>query len=83
VNPKSPDAWTAMVWIYLALGDTEKSKTGFQVLYASDRQNKAWILGLQMAQAKNTDPAQIAKFFLLPPLTAFAAPPADTPYLGP
>jgi tetratricopeptide (TPR) repeat protein len=73
-DPKSLDAWSAMVWIYLALGDTEKSKTGFQVLYQTDRQNKDWILGLQMAQARNTDPTQIARFFPLPPLAAFAAP---------
>jgi tetratricopeptide (TPR) repeat protein len=74
-NAKSLDAWTAMAWIYLALGNTEKSKEGFQVLYQSDRQNKDWILGLQMAQAKNTDPAQIAKFFALPPVAAFTTPP--------
>ena len=72
-----------MVWIYLALGDTEKSKAGFQVLYMSDRQDKTWILGLQMAQAKNTDPAQIAKFFPLPALAAFNAPPATTLSSGP
>jgi tetratricopeptide (TPR) repeat protein len=76
LNPKSLDAWTAMVWIYLALGDADKSKTGFQVLYQSDRQNKDWILGLQMAQAKNTDPAQIGRFFPLPPLAAFSSHPA-------
>jgi tetratricopeptide (TPR) repeat protein len=76
-NPKSLDAWTAMVWIYLALGDADKSKQGFQILYQSDHQNKDWILGLQMAQAKNSDPAQIAKFFPLPPLATFAAPPAS------
>jgi tetratricopeptide (TPR) repeat protein len=74
VNSKSLDAWTAMAWIYLALGNADKSKEGFQVLYASDRQNKDWILGLQMAQAKNTDPAQISKFFPLPVLTAFTTP---------
>jgi tetratricopeptide (TPR) repeat protein len=79
INPKSIDAWSAMVWIYLALGDTENSKAGFQVLYLSDRQNKTWILGLQMAQAKNTDPAQIAKFFPLPALAAFTTPPASAP----
>jgi tetratricopeptide (TPR) repeat protein len=78
LNPKSLDAWSAMVWIYLALGDADKSKAGFQVLYQSDHQNKDWILGLQMAQAKNSDPAQIAKFFPLPPLAAFSAPPAAT-----
>jgi tetratricopeptide (TPR) repeat protein len=81
-NPKSLDAWSAMVWIYLALGDADKSKEGFQVLYQTDRQNKEWILGLQMAQAKNTDPAQIAKFFPLPPLAAFSAPAATTPSTG-
>ena len=83
VNPKSLDAWTAMVWIYLALGDADKSKAGFQVLYISDRQNKTWILGLQMAQAKNTDPAQIAKFFPLPALATFTTPPATAPASGP
>ena len=76
LNPKSIDALSSMAWIYLALGDTEKSKAGFQVLFLSDHQNKSWIYGLQMAQAKNTDPAQISKFFPLPDLAAFKAPPA-------
>jgi tetratricopeptide (TPR) repeat protein len=83
VNPKSLDAWSAMAWIYLALGDTDKSKDGFQVLYLSDRQNNTWILGLQMAQARNTDPAQISKFFPLPVLTAFAKPAAPTANTSP
>jgi tetratricopeptide (TPR) repeat protein len=74
INPRSLDAWSAMAWVYLALGQTEKSKEGFQVLYLSDRQNKDWILGLQMAQAKNTDPAQISKFFHLPDLAALKGP---------
>jgi tetratricopeptide (TPR) repeat protein len=75
-NPKSLDAWSAMAWIYLALGDAERSRDGFQVLYLADHQNKDWILGLQMAQARNSDPAQISKFFPLPPLTAFTQPAA-------
>jgi len=79
INANSLDAWTAMVWIYLALGDADRSKEGFQILYQSDRQNKNWILGLQMAQAKNTDPAQIAKFFPLPALAAFNPRPATAP----
>jgi tetratricopeptide (TPR) repeat protein len=81
-NPKSLDAWTAMAWIYLALGDTEKSKQGFQVLYSTDRQNKNWILGLQMAQARNTDPTQIARFFPLPTLTALTSPADSATALG-
>ena len=82
INAKSLDAWTALVWVYLALGDADKSKEGFQILYQSDRQNKDWILGLQMAQAKNSDPAQIAKFFPLPALAAFSTPPATAPAAG-
>jgi tetratricopeptide (TPR) repeat protein len=78
-NGQSLDAWSAMAWIYLALGETEKSKSGFQILFRSDKQNKNWIYGLQMAQARNTDPAQIGRFFPLPALGAFAAPSASAP----
>jgi tetratricopeptide (TPR) repeat protein len=79
INPKSPDAWTALAWIYLALGDKDRARDGFQILYETDHKNLAWINGVSMAKAGNSDPAQISLYFKLPPLDSFKTPPATDP----
>jgi tetratricopeptide (TPR) repeat protein len=83
LNPHSSDAWSAMAWIDLALGKNTEAKNGFQELVKFDSRRQSWVTGLSMAQARNTDPAEISQFFPLPALAMFERPlpvdPASTP----
>jgi tetratricopeptide (TPR) repeat protein len=72
------EAWSSLAWIYMALGQRDRAIDGFQRLQKQQKDKEAWIYGLTMARAGNQDPAQIARFFKLPPLSEFAAPPATT-----
>jgi len=74
MNSHSIDAWSAMAWFDLAIGRNREAKTGFQELVKSDSGQTPWVLGLSMAQGGNTDIREIAQFFPLPALRAFAQP---------
>jgi tetratricopeptide (TPR) repeat protein len=79
IDPKSADAWSALAWVDLATGDAQTAKLGFQTLLARDSHNNAWIMGLSMARANNSDPEQIKPFFPLPNIGAFDHPVANDP----
>lgn len=74
IDPKNVEAWSSLAWIYLAMGERQKSIDGFVALLAHQKDNDAWQMGLTMARADNRDPTAIAKFFKLPDLLAFKAP---------
>ena len=74
MNPRSIDAWSAMAWIDLALGKHAEAKQGFEELVEFDSGRKAWVMGLAMAQAHNTNISQLTQFFSLPALGAFGRP---------
>lgn len=65
-DPKNIDAWSALAWIELALGNKDLAKEGFRVLVNKNTQSRAWVLGLSMAQAGNSNPDHIKMFFPLP-----------------
>ena len=74
MDADNEEAWSSLAWIYMALGQKDRSMDGFQKLLKRQKDNEAWNQGLTMARAGNRDPAQIARYFKLPPLEAFAAP---------
>jgi tetratricopeptide (TPR) repeat protein len=74
MNPHSIDAWSAMAWIDLALGKDAEAKQGFEELVKFDSGRKSWIMGLSMAQGRNTNISQVTHFFSLPGLGAFERP---------
>jgi hypothetical protein len=74
MNPHSIDAWSAIAWIDLALGKNKEAKSGFEELVKFDPGRKAWVIGLSMARAHNSDIKAISQFFSLPPLDRFEQP---------
>lgn len=80
LDPHYLDPWSAMAWIYLAIGERDKAVTGFQVLVDSGAERKDWIYGLGMARARNTNLEQIrSQFPAMPDPTLFTTPPATSP----
>ena len=77
LDPNSQDAWMALAWIYLAMGNDELSKQGFVILSKAQSDNKEFALGLTMARAANHNLDQIrAQFKGMPDPAAFLTPPA-------
>lgn len=79
INPKSIDAWSALAWIELGLGNFDHARDGFQILYAHDSKNNNWLYGMNMARSHNSRTDQIAIYFILPPLESFTHPLANDP----
>lgn len=82
INPKTLDSWTALAWIYLAIGERELAVQGFNILLASPggNQNKNWNTGMTMARASNFNPDAVRPLFPLPAdMSVLKAPPSTAP----
>lgn len=72
LDENSQDAWMAMAWIYLAIGDDARSRQGFAALVAIDPSRPEWNLGLTMARSSNHDLGQIRAHFPMPDPATFS-----------